>query len=177
MNKVELRKEIRRRKSEHTAEEKAQLSSAICQRIMADGTWRAAGVVLMYNALPDEVDLSSLYSQARLLGKRILLPVVVRDDTILREYLAPDSMVEGAFHIMEPVGPEYPVELYPNIDLALVPGMAFDKYGHRLGRGKGYYDRLLPRLTNAYKIGICFPFQMVENVPNEEHDILVNEVI
>lgn len=78
---------------------------------------------------------------------------------------------------MEPVGSLFPQEEYDQIELAIIPGMAFDAMGHRLGRGKGYYDRLLPQLTAAYKIGVCYPFQFVSDVPSEEHDVRMNEVI
>ena len=67
--------------------------------------------------------------------------------------------------------------LFLSIELVVVPGMAFDKQGHRLGRGKGYYDRLLPKLTNAYKLGVCFPYQYIEEVPTDEHDIRMDEVL
>ena len=63
------------------------------------------------------------------------------------------------------------------IDLAVIPGVAFDRHGVRLGRGKGYYDRLLPLMLNAYRIGICFPFQLLEQLPSEPHDVLMNEVV
>ena len=71
-------------------------------------------------------------------------------------------------------------ELFTNyalIDLIVVPGVAFDTKGNRLGRGKGYYDRLLPHIPSAYKAGICFPFQIVEEVPAESFDILMDEII
>jgi 5-formyltetrahydrofolate cyclo-ligase len=77
---------------------------------------------------------------------------------------------------MEPIGEVFPESRYDEITLALIPGMAFDAEGHRLGRGKGYYDRLLPRLSRAYKMGVCFPFQMVDAVPSEPHDQKVDEV-
>ncbi len=66
---------------------------------------------------------------------------------------------------------------YSAVDLAVVPGMAFDKSGNRLGRGKGYYDRLLPLIGYKYKIGICFPFQFLDSIPVEPTDIPVDEVI
>ena len=81
----------------------------------------------------------------------------------------------GFFDIMEPVGE--PFERYEDIDLAVVPGMAFDSQNNRLGRGKGYYDRMLPRLTKAYKIGVCFDFQRLPGIPADEHDCKVDEVI
>ena len=63
------------------------------------------------------------------------------------------------------------------IDLIIVPGVGFDRQGNRLGRGKGYYDRLLPRIPSAYKIGICFPFQLVEEIPAEPFDIRMDEIV
>ena len=64
-----------------------------------------------------------------------------------------------------------------SIDLAIIPRVAFDVHGNRLGRGKGYYDRLLPRLPHTYKIGICFPFQLLEKVPTETQDVRMDEVL
>lgn len=177
MDKKSLRQEIRGRKSEHSAEECRLLSEAICRDIMSDGAYRASGVVLMYHALADEVSLQLLLDHALLMGKRVLLPVVQGDVLVLRRYTGPGSLKVGAFGILEPSGPDYPLEEYVNIDLALVPGMAFDSYGNRLGRGKGYYDRLLPQLVNAHKIGVCYPFQMVDRVPCEDHDMKVMEVV
>jgi 5-formyltetrahydrofolate cyclo-ligase len=78
---------------------------------------------------------------------------------------------------MEPTGEVFSVDSYHEIDLAVIPGVAFDRHGARLGRGKGYYDRLLSLMLNAYKIGICFPFQLLEHIPSEPHDVLMNEVV
>lgn len=84
-------------------------------------------------------------------------------------------MTRGAFGIMEPSGELFTD--YSRITLAVVPGMAFDSHGHRLGRGKGYYDRFLPLLPQAYKIGVCFPFQLVDDVPIEPTDVVMDEVV
>ena len=88
-------------------------------------------------------------------SKRIILPVVTGDELELR----------GA-----------PFTDYETIDLAVIPGVAFDRYGHRLGRGKGYYDRLLPQIP-ASKVGICFPFQLIEEVPAEAFDFRMDTII
>ena len=84
-------------------------------------------------------------------------------------------MERGAFGILEPTGEVF--SDYDNVDAAIIPGMAFDGHGNRLGRGKGYYDRLLPRLTKAYKIGVCFPFQYFDEIPSEEHDVVMDCVV
>jgi 5-formyltetrahydrofolate cyclo-ligase len=92
----------------------------------------------------------------------------------LRLYSGRDSLRVGAYNILEPVGPVF--SDYDSIDLAVVPGVAFTADGIRLGRGKGYYDRLLPRIK-ARKIGICFPFQILHSIPAESFDIRMDEVI
>lgn len=170
MTKQELRKLIRERKALCTMEELTKLSEEICRKVMATPAWQDARTVLLYHALPDEVNTLSIL---RARGKSLLLPVVVGDDLELRVY--DGSTTEGAFHIQEPIGLLFTD--YPSIDLAIIPGMAFDREGHRLGRGKGYYDRLLPHLTHAYRLGICFPFQLLDSVPTEEHDMKMDAVI
>ena len=131
---------------------------------------------LTYWPLPDEVDIRPLIDQLVAEGKTVVLPKVTGDETMeLRRYTSRDDLQEGAFHILEPVGE--PFTDYDQIDVALVPGMAFDAAGHRLGRGKGYYDRFLAAHPHLYKIGVCFPFQRVAEVPSEAHDIIMDEVI
>jgi 5-formyltetrahydrofolate cyclo-ligase len=80
----------------------------------------------------------------------------------------------GAYGILEPTGPLFTD--YDSIDLAVVPGVAFTRDGVRLGRGKGYYDRLLPRIKSP-KVGICFPFQILESIPTEPFDVKMDEVV
>ncbi len=130
--------------------------------------------MLLYHSLPDEVDTHAFIRRwsAR---KRILLPVVKGDDLELRLYTGDDRLTEGAFHIDEPTGTAFTD--YAAIDLAVIPGVAFDRQGNRLGRGKGYYDRLLPRIPTAYKLGLCFPFQVLNQIPAEAHDIPMDEVL
>ena len=177
MEKNELRRIIRERKASHSAEDLAKMSEAVCRSLMNDGAWRAAGVVLLYHALSDEVDTDMLIRSAEMQNKTVLLPVVVGDDLELRLYEGKESLLPGPFGILEPMGPVFPESKYHMIDFAVIPGMAFDSHCNRLGRGKGYYDRLLPRLINAMKIGVCFPFQFIEAIPSEPHDVKVNEVV
>ena len=175
MTKSELRQEIKRRKIACSTEERAALSQQVVARLQATSTWKEASTVLLYHPLPDEVDTRPLIAAGCAAGKRVLLPVVVGDDLELREYRPTTALAEGAFHIQEPVGAAFTD--YAAIDLAVIPGVAFTSQGLRLGRGRGYYDRLLSRLTNVYKIGICWPFQLVTELPVETHDILMDAVV
>ncbi|HIZ33626.1 MAG TPA: 5-formyltetrahydrofolate cyclo-ligase [Candidatus Bacteroides merdigallinarum] len=175
LTKTELRKEISRRKTLHKSSAwHAQQTADLLAALEAHPQWQAAHTVLLYHSLPDEVDTHTFVR--RWSGrKRILLPVVKGTDLELRLYTGDDHLAEGAFHIDEPTGPIFTD--YAEIDLAVIPGVAFDRRGNRLGRGKGYYDRLLPRIPTAYKLGLCFPFQLVEQIPAEAHDIPMDEVL
>ena len=155
-----------------------QQAADVLSALEAHPRWQAAHTVLLYHSLPDEVDTHAFIRRwsAR---KRILLPVVKGDDLELRLYTGDDRLTEGAFHIDEPTGTAFTD--YAAIDLAVIPGVAFDRRGNRLGRGKGYYDRLLPRIPTAYKLGLCFPFQVLNQIlnqiPAEAHDIPMDEVL
>lgn len=172
-----IRTFIRQQKSLHTIEQLAAMSEPVCNSISHGGQWRLCTTVLLYYPLSDEVDVRPLIQMAYQAGYQVLLPVVLGEELELRLYQGDDSLRAGAYNIMEPVGPLFPPEEYDQIQMAIVPGMAFDAAGHRLGRGKGYYDRLLPLLPQAYKIGVCYPFQFLTDIPCEEHDISMNEVI
>ena len=149
-------------------------SADILAVLEAHPAFRAAQTVLLYHSLPDEVDTHAFI--ARWSGvKQVLLPVVAGDGLLLRQCSNATELALGRYGIAEPVGADFTD--YAAIDLAVVPGVAFDRQGNRLGRGKGYYDRLLPGLTRAYKIGICFPYQLVNTVPADAHDIRMDEII
>ena len=175
--KDDLRDYIREQKALCTQEQLTDMSEAVVGSILFGGQWSVASTILLYSPVPDEVDIRPLIKMARQAGHRVLLPVVVGRELELRLYEGEESMRVGAYKIMEPVGPLFPLEDYDQVELAIVPGMAFDAMGNRLGRGKGYYDRLLPLLSHAYKIGVCYPFQFVADVPSQEHDVRMNEVI
>lgn len=129
---------------------------------------------MLYHSLSDEVDTHAFIRKWSR-KKRILLPVVIGDNLELRIYTGPEDLAIGAYGIEEPIGE--PFTDFAAIDFIAVPGVAFDRSGNRLGRGKGYYDRLLPRIPSAFKAGICFPFQLVEEVPAESFDIRMDEII
>lgn len=172
-----MRAEVRRRKKEYGKETLDAQSRTVVERLCASEAWQRARCVLCYYPLPDEVDVREVLELALEQGKKVLLPKVVGDDVELLRYASADSLMPGAFGILEPVGDALPLALYDEIDLVVVPGMAFGAQGHRLGRGKGYYDRLLPRLKNAHRVGVCFDFQVFGVIPHESHDCLMDAVI
>lgn len=149
-------------------------SAEILARLEAHPAFQAADTVLLYHSLPDEVDTHGFVEKWSK-TKRILLPVVAGERLELRAYTGHEHLTQGAYGIGEPDGPAFTD--YGAIALAVVPGVAFDRQGNRLGRGKGYYDRLLEHLPATYKIGICFPYQIVNSVPTEALDIRMDEII
>lgn len=131
--------------------------------------------VLLFHSLSDEVNTHELIERYKD-KKTIILPSVVGDELELHIYDASSATKQGAFNIIESCGLLLPQSNYHRIDLAIIPGVAFDHEGNRLGRGKGYYDRLLPQLQ-CHTIGLCYPYQLIESVPHEPHDIKVKEVL
>ena len=175
-DKKQLRTLIRQRKRQFTESKLQELSFAITNKLVAHPRIANARVIMAYCSLPDEVDTHLLLDSLSRMGKKIVLPAVIGDSEMeARSYNAPTDLAIGAYGIYEPVGKRF--ENLEDIDVVIVPGMAFDAEGHRLGRGKGYYDRFLNQIPNSYKIGICFSFQMVQMVPTSSFDISMNEVI
>ncbi len=173
MLKSELRQQMRELKRQFTQQQLDELSLSVILRLKP--LLAEAHTVLAFYSLPDEVNTHQLVDDLVAEGKTLLLPKVLDDATMeLRRYTGQSDLEEGAFHIMEPVGA--PFTEFLQIDVALIPGMAFDAQGRRLGRGKGYYDRLLTSV-DCKTLGVCFDFQKVREVPVGEHDMPVDEVI
>lgn len=173
ITKQALRQHIRALKKQHLTE-----GQAPCEVHLTDLTEALASceVVMLYSALADEVPTQTLMDELVALGKTVLLPRVINEtDMELRRYTGKQDLQEGAYGIMEPTGELFTD--YGTIDVAIIPGMAFDAEGHRLGRGKGYYDRFLVRVPNLYKIGLCFSWQMVDHIPCDQHDIRMDKII
>lgn len=172
--KLELRRYVSKLKKKVPLAERKALSAQIMETLENNDAFIRAGIVLMYYSLPDEV-YTHAFVEKWSRKKKILLPVVKgTTDMEIREYTGKQDLKEGAFHIWEPSGTLFTD--FDAIETAVIPGIAFDDEGHRLGRGGGYYDRLLPRLK-AYKLGVCFPFQMLDEVPHEAYDCTMDEVI
>ena len=139
---------------------------------------RSAGIVLFFAPLETEIDIWPLLEEAVAEGKTVALPWFnpATQSYLARQVTQLDSdIVTGKFGVREPAEscPEIPLEAF---HLVLVPGLAFDLAGHRLGRGKGYYDRLL-QLAGGIKCGICHTLQLTPLVPAEPHDAKVNFIL
>jgi 5-formyltetrahydrofolate cyclo-ligase len=151
--KATLRAEIQRRAREMTVEEREEYSEEICERVLEMSEWAEAKQVVLFLPLPSEPIITPLKldCEARKITS-LSIPQSARNESDLH---LPDT-----------------------IDLILVPGVAFSKDRHRLGRGGGFFDRLLAgRAANAFKLGICFSFQLLDTIPTEPHDIVMNAIV
>ncbi|MCQ2270658.1 MAG: 5-formyltetrahydrofolate cyclo-ligase [Bacteroidales bacterium] len=172
ISKKELRAEIKILKKQHTQEQLAAQSAAIMAKIEQHSDFLNAHTVMLYSSLPDEVQTQTFIEKWRR-EKHIILPTVVGDDIIPVELSENTGFAVGDFNILEPQNEPY----QGDYDLIVVPGVAFDKNGNRLGRGRGYYDRFLCQHQKVKKIGICFDFQLVDEIPTEPTDIKMDEII
>lgn len=172
MEKNEIRRKIKAMKSMLLDSEKEFAAEEVFSRLEQTAAFILANKILMYHSLPDEL---STHAFLKKWGnrKRFFLPRVNGVNLDILPY--DESKLElGSFHIEEPTGnntvsPE-------EIDLVVVPAVAYDRKGNRLGRGKGFYDRLLST-TKATKIGVGYEFQIVDEIPAEPHDVRMDIVI
>ena len=172
MDKKELRSHIKALKKQHSKESLLEQSKLILNKLENNKSFIEAKTVMLYSSLPDEVFTHDFLEKWRN-EKIIILPTVVGDDIIPVELSKDTEFAIGDFNILEPQNNEYTGDY----DLIIVPGVAFDRNGNRIGRGKGYYDRFLCKHLDVNRIGICFDFQLVDEVPTEDNDIKMNEVI
>ena len=135
----------------------------------------SAHIVAAYMALPGEVDLSELFGQV---DKAWVFPRVRGENLSFHRVKNIDQEMQfGAFGIMEPKDGLDEV-CVNEVDIFLCPGIVFDRSGGRMGRGKGFYDRMLEKARpSALKIGVCFPFQIVDEIVMESHDVRMDQVI
>jgi len=172
--KKEIRKRIKSLKGEISLDVKKKRSLSILNRLKNNKAFERAKTVMLYWSMDDEVfthDFVVEYAKTKI----IILPCVKGDVLELRVFKGLENLVDGdGFGIPEPNGDLYMA--IDDIDLIVVPGVAFDNQNNRMGRGRAYYDKLL-RTTNCEKIGICFKFQLLEKVPTDEYDIKMDLVI
>lgn len=172
-DKKSLRRQIKDLYKAHSTADLAVQSRVVAEGIEQLDEFREAHTVALFWSLSDEIYTHDLVRRAAH-EKRVVLPVVDGDDMTFREVDSCENLQTGAFGIAEP---RYGKVCQPDeIDFILVPGVAFDASGRRLGRGRGYYDKYLPR-TKAYRVGVCFDYQFVAEVPAEAHDQRVQRVL
>ena len=175
MNKQELRKAIRTRKRAMTEEEIERRSRSLCQKFLESDAYRACRTLYGYLPYNQEVRTVPILAQALADGKQVAVPKVYGDDMKFIVLTDLTQVSKGYAGIPEPIADEPVAE--DETALVLMPGLAFDPQGHRIGYGGGFYDKFLSREPNHPTLALCYEFQMVEHLETEEFDIPVDTVI
>jgi 5-formyltetrahydrofolate cyclo-ligase len=179
--KHKIRQEIKKLMEYHSDLEKSEKSDIIKDKLFKEEMFKKAKVVMFYVSLKDEVDTLPMIDEALKAGKRVCVPVILKEEMKLIAGEIKDrkqDLEKQHFGIYQPKKDKVKEVPLKDIDLVVVPGIAFDKNDVRLGRGHGYYDRFLsglPSRTNT--IGLCFQFQVLEDLPKHPHDIPVSKTI
>ena len=175
VDKTEIRRRMRELKRAVTAEEKLRRSETVMRSVEQLPEFQHARVVLLYWSMADEVQTHA-FVERWYKEKTLLLPCVDGDDLRLRQYTGPECMVAGEqFGIGEPTGEEW--KDLDAVECIIVPGVAFDRKNNRMGRGRGFYDRLLKSTPNAVKIGVAYDFQVLDSIPVEPHDVKMDKIV
>jgi len=177
LTKRKIRSKLLLRLKIQKEENRNQKSQQVKEKLFRTKVFKRAKTVMFYIAFDGEVDTQEMIKEAHKLGKRVVVPICHKDRTIRPCILKEGARLKRGFYgISEPTDKKF-VSLR-TIDLVLVPGVAFDKKGNRLGRGKGYYDRFLKRIPeNRPTLGLAFDFQILPFVPATNLDVSVKKTI
>lgn len=161
-------------------DEQTQKSKVIAEKLFSIPLFLRARSVAYYSAIPGEVQTHPMILQSLKNGRRVMLPCVdaVKKELVFREITdLKKDLTKGVLGILEPKQSLPTIEA-SSIECVIVPALAFDGFGFRLGRGAGYYDRFLKRLSpGTAKIGVGYAFQMVKKIPQEAHDEKLDWVV
>lgn len=179
-NKKEIRAGVLLKRKTLSSEECRLKSGEIAKRFLASSEFKAAHTIHFYLAAAAEVQTDEMIREALRMEKRVVVPMVQPEtkSLALSELidLDPSKLQPGPYGISEP-RPEYRIKIDPQeVELWIVPGVAFDETGNRLGFGGGYYDRLLPS-ARGRKVGVAFEFQVLDRLPIEETDHPVDLIV
>jgi 5-formyltetrahydrofolate cyclo-ligase len=177
--KEEIRSLVLKKRTSMPFSEKQKKSTQIKERLFQTDEFQNAETVLFYVSYDHEVGTHEMIKESLTMKKRVAVPKTdMTSRTIICSSLVQwEDLLAGAYKILEPrkgcvneVSPD-------SIDLMIIPGIAFDYQGNRIGHGMGYFDRLLQRKNHACHIGLAFEIQIVENIPSQKHDKKVEKIV
>ncbi len=178
MRKQDIRKIIKRKREEIDKQIKKELDLRIMNNFFNSDYINKSNVIFIYVNMESEINTVDIITRLLNMGKRVAVPKVLpgnKEMVALEIKSLSDLNESGAFGILEPditkkdVGDE--------VDLIILPGLAFDKRGYRIGYGGGFYDRFLQRYNNVKRVSLCYNFQIIENIPEEDFDEAIDIII
>jgi len=178
MPKRSLRQQVLAQRLALSPEEWQESSLLAQQNLIALEEFARAECIALYAPFRNEADTARIAASALMSGKRVLYPAVCGEHLVFRQVEEPAHLEQGSFGILEPcpAGIDHQAD---EADLIVVPGVAFDESGHRLGYGKGFYDRFLRHPGRiAHLVGLCHDFQLIAgDIPAERHDIRMEIIV
>jgi len=174
MTKTALRLQLKEKRRSLPPVSYAEKSQKIAEKLLTLPAYQDAERVLFYVSTPEEVDTHFLIQESLRLGKKVFLPTIRGEQLSIHPLCDFADLTPGSHGILEPCS----TELTPpeDMDLIVIPGVGFDARGHRLGHGKGHYDRLL-KATRGFKVGLAFQEQLVHELPIEAHDVPMDLIL
>jgi 5-formyltetrahydrofolate cyclo-ligase len=176
-DKTALRRRLRAQRDALAPAERAQRSSELCRRVLALDCVRDASLIAGYRGFGSEADVGAVLEGATRAGVALALPrVEAPGELSLRAWTPGEALLPNRWGIDEPLAaaPAVPLDA---VSVVLVPALGLDRRGQRIGYGGGYYDRLLPRLGGAVRIGVAFELQLLDALAGEAHDALLDFVV
>lgn len=169
---------LNKRNSMHFSEIQKK-SKEIKKQLFGMHEFQDAGTVLFYISYDNEVQTHEMIKETLKMNKQVVVPITdIASRTIICSSLIQwEDLIPGAYHILEPRQECVHEINTESIDLMILPGIAFDYKGNRIGHGMGYFDRLLEKKTHVYRIGLAFELQIVQNIPSEKHDKKVKKIV
>jgi 5-formyltetrahydrofolate cyclo-ligase len=177
--KKEIRSTILKKRHSMLFSEVVEKSERIKEQVFHMDEFKDAKTILFYVSYDNEVYTHEMIKESLERKKHVVVPKIDKNSrTILCSSLTKwDDLVAGAYNILEP-RQECLKEVSPeSIDLIVIPGIAFDCQGNRIGHGMGYYDKLLKKKINGQHLGLAFEFQIVERILSEKHDVQVEKIV
>ena len=173
--KNQLKESILEKRNSLSKQEILEKSKKIENKLLNLEHFKKSKTIMFFVSFNSEVNTHNMIKKL-FKYKIVVVPKVVQHEIEPSVIIDFDNLIPaGKFGILDPI--EAMKTAYKNIGLVLVPGIAFDKQGHRIGYGFGYYDKFLKKVPKAIKIGLCFDFQVVDKIPREEHDVPVDLIV
>lgn len=175
--KLALRKQMKSKRKEMQKHHVDELSKQIQMKAMILKDFNVANTIFVYLHSGNEPKTDTIINSALSYGKEIYVPIVRNNQEMKAQRYLADTPLTGNVHgILEPVYDESQCIAPENIDLIILPGLAFDACGHRLGRGMGYYDAFLAK-ADAYCVALAYEWQIQDNIPCDAHDVSMDAII
>jgi 5-formyltetrahydrofolate cyclo-ligase len=154
-------------------------SIKIKRRLFASPWYQEARTILFYVSYDNEVNTHEMIQESLLKGKNVIVPKMntPKKELLMSKLVCWEDLCPGEYSILEPKNDCVREVPLTSIDLCIIPGVAFDGEGNRIGHGGGYYDRLFQTKCVAHRIGLAFEFQIVNTIPAEKHDVKVEKII